>query len=76
MKLLVGARRGEAMQSAAYYREHVARARRLRSCIVTPDIVDTLERLARDYDVIDTDLDRGAIETLHPERLPQRNHLG
>jgi hypothetical protein len=51
------------MPSAAYYREHAARARRIRSCIVTPDIVDTLERLAREYDDVAIDLDRGAIST-------------
>jgi hypothetical protein len=64
------------MQSAAYYREHAGRARRLKSSIITPDIVATLDRLARDYEDIATDLDRGAIEIVHPERLPQRHHMG
>jgi len=64
------------MQSAAYYREHAARARRLRNSIVTPDMVATLDRLARDYEDIAIDLERGAIEIIHPERLPQRKHTG
>lgn len=58
------------MQSAAYYREQAARARRLaRQC--TGEIYDTLMRLARDFDDIVEDLERDAIEVRHPERMPQ-----
>ncbi len=62
------------MQSATYYRKQAARAIRLRDGLTTPDVVELLTRLARDYEDIAIDLDRGAIAIVHPERLPQRHH--
>jgi hypothetical protein len=64
-----------AMQSPQYYRDHAARARRLASSVDKSDVVDTLERLARDYEDIAIDLENGAVEITHPERLPQLKHL-
>ncbi len=65
------------MQSASYYRQEAARARRLARTINHPEAHEALERMSRDYDDIAEDLDRGAIEITHPSRLPQRkeSHL-
>ena len=64
------------MQSPQYYREHAARARRLAAAMSVPDVIETLERLARDYEDIATDLENGAVEIVHPERMPQQDHQG
>jgi len=61
------------MQSAAYYREQAARARRL-ARNGRGDIYDMLLHLARDFDDIAEDLERDAIEVRHPERMPQNQH--
>jgi hypothetical protein len=63
------------MQSATYYRQQAAKALRLIDAITTPDVVAMLERLARDYEDIAVDLENGAIDIVHPERLPQADHL-
>jgi hypothetical protein len=60
------------MQQASYYREQAARARRLAAQAADRAIVETLRRLAGDFDDIAYDLENGAIEILHPERMPQR----
>jgi hypothetical protein len=62
------------MQSADYYRETAAKARRLSATITPSETSELLQKLARDYDDIAVDLERGAIEIVHPSRLPQRNH--
>ncbi len=63
------------MQSAHYYRDNAAKARRLSMGITSSEMSRMLEKLARDYDDIATDLERGAIEIVHPNQLPQRDHL-
>jgi hypothetical protein len=70
----IGAPGDNDVQTQSYYREHAARARRLAQQNLAPDVVDTLNRLARDYDDIATDLDNGAIEIVHPSRMPQQKH--
>ena len=62
------------MQSARYYRSNAAKARRLLTGITPGKTSDMLEKLARDYDDIATDLERGAIEIVHPQLMPQRDH--
>lgn len=60
------------MQSAPYYREQAARARRLAAAILEDDACAVLERMAVDFDHIAEDLERGAIEITHPSLLPQQ----
>ncbi len=64
------------MQSAAYYRENAARARRLLLSITPGETSAMLEQLARDYEDIATDLENGAIEIVHPSRMPQQDSGG
>ena len=63
------------MQSAKYYRENAARARRLMAGITPGKTSKMLEKLSRDYDDIATDLERGAVDIKHPSRMPQMDHL-
>ncbi len=58
------------MRDAGYYRGQAARARRL-ARQMRSDVAEQLEGLARDYDDIASDLERGAIEIRHPELMPQ-----
>jgi hypothetical protein len=58
------------MQRATYYREQAERARRL-ARHSTGDVHQTLNRLAKDFDEIAKDLENGAVEIVHPERMPQ-----
>jgi hypothetical protein len=60
------------MQSSGHYREQASRARRLARSVYERDASDTLERMARDFDHIAEDLERGLINIPHPELLPQR----
>jgi hypothetical protein len=60
------------MEHAAYYREQAGRARRLARGINHPEVTEQLLRMARDYDELAEDLERGAVEIRHPELLPQR----
>jgi len=50
------------MQSAKYYRDNAAKARRLLAGITPGKTSEMLEKLARDYDDIAADLERGAID--------------
>jgi hypothetical protein len=63
------------MQSAKYYRENAAKARRLLAGITPGKTSEMLEKLARDYDDIAVDLERGAIDIKHPSLMPQMEHL-
>lgn len=60
------------MQEAHYYRSEAGRARRLSRHINDPDMLVTLARMAKNYDDIAADLENGAVEVKHPERMPQR----
>jgi hypothetical protein len=60
------------MRSSAYYREQAARARRWARGVSNRELTDTLDRIARDFDHIAEDLERGLVEIVHPAELPQR----
>lgn len=62
------------MHSADYYRDQASRARRLGESLSGSD-QHALETLARDFDDIAEDLDRGAIEIRHPELMPQTGRM-
>jgi hypothetical protein len=62
------------MQSAKYYRDNAAKARRLMAGVTPGKTSEMLEKLARDYEDIATDLERGAIEIVHPSLMPQLDH--
>jgi hypothetical protein len=72
----IGLRGENDVQTESYYREYAERARRLAQQNTVTDVVETLNRLARDYDDIATDLANGAVEIVHPSRMPQRKHVG
>jgi hypothetical protein len=59
------------MNDSAYYRDQADRARRLASRALG-EIGDTLSRVAWDFDDIAEDLETGAVEIRHPERMPQK----
>jgi hypothetical protein len=61
------------MQDAPYYRDQADRARRLARGM-RDDVEEMLLRVARDFDDIAEDLERGAIEIRHPELMPQNHH--
>jgi hypothetical protein len=61
------------MQKLGYYREQSERARRL-ALQLAGDVRDLLLRLAQDFDDIAEDLEKGAVEIRHPERMPQNHH--
>lgn len=63
------------MQSAKYYRENAAKARRLMAGITPGKTSKMFEKLSRDYDDIATDLERGAVDIRHPGLMPQIDHL-
>jgi len=64
------------LQTSQYYREQAARARRWAREISPNEAVETLTRAARDFDDIAVDLENGAVEIVHPNRMPQRQHIG
>ena len=60
------------MMDAGYYREQAERARRWAENLPDrPELRDALLGMAKDFDDIVVDLQRGAIEVRHPERMPQ-----
>ena len=64
------------MHEAAYYRRQAARARRLARAQSRLDTEALLARIARDYDEIAEDLEKGAVEIRHPELMPQQQEHG
>jgi hypothetical protein len=62
------------MHPASYYRDRAEHARRVASRVHQPEILEILGQMARDYDDIAEDLERGAIEIRHPELMPQRRY--
>jgi len=62
------------MQSVSYYVMQAARAERL-ACLLTDDRAKhDLLKMAEDYRDIARDLENGAVEIRHPERMPQLGH--
>jgi hypothetical protein len=64
------------MQTAAYYRTQAERADGLGLVDGNPEVRRILRQLSRDYVDIATDLELGAIQVIHPSRLPQQDHPG
>jgi hypothetical protein len=64
------------MQEPRYYRDEAARARRLSGTINHPEARAMLLKLAKDYEEIAADLERGAVKVEHPELMPQQDSLG
>ena len=60
------------MRELGYYRQEAARARRLANSINHLEARDALLKMAKDYDEIALDLERGTIEISHPELMPQQ----
>jgi hypothetical protein len=61
------------MMNAGYYRERAQNARRLAHDFAhRPDVAQELQKVAKDYDEIAADLERGAVEVRHPELMPQK----
>ena len=60
------------MHTAGYYRSQAVHARRLLKHLVDERACKALEHLARDFEEIAEDLERGLVDIRHPERLPQR----
>jgi hypothetical protein len=59
------------MHIASYYRAEAQHMRRLLLEAHQPEINNLLHRLVQSYEEIAADLDSGAIEIVHPDRLPQ-----
>jgi len=57
------------MARAARYRDQAKHARRLADAAWQPDLQDTLRSLAKDYDEIAEDIERGAAEIRYAELL-------
>jgi hypothetical protein len=64
------------MQSSKYYLAHAQTAQRLADEITNTEAAASLSRMARDYRDIAEDLENGAVEIRHPERMPQRKRGG
>lgn len=59
------------MHDASQYRAEAQRARRLARSITHPEVVSDLERIARHYEEMAEDLERGADRLRYPELLPR-----
>lgn len=62
------------MQDPQYYRSQAEMAQRLAEQINNPEVAASLLKMAQDYRDIAEDLENGAIEIRHAERMPQRKH--
>ena len=62
------------MQHPHYYRSQAQTARRLAARINNEEAAASLSKVAKDYEDIAEDLENGAVEIRHPERMPQRRH--
>ena len=59
------------MQKPRYYRSQAQVAQRLAGEIYNAEAAASLLKMARDYQDIAEDLENGALEIRHPERMPQ-----
>jgi hypothetical protein len=59
------------MYDPSYYRDQAERARRLAGAVTDGEVAVALCQAARDFDDIAEDMERGATEIRHPERMPQ-----
>jgi hypothetical protein len=62
------------MQSVSYYILQAQKAERLALLLTDDRARDDLLKMARDYRDIVEDMENGAIEIRHPERMPQLGH--
>jgi hypothetical protein len=62
------------MQSVAYYLAQAEKAERLAALVTDEQAQFELRKMAKDYRDIAEDLQNGAIEIRHPERMPQIRH--
>jgi len=60
------------MHDAQHYRSQAEVARRLADQVLNAEAEASLLKLAQDMSDIAEDLENGAIEIRHPERMPQR----
>lgn len=63
------------MYEPGYYRQQAERARRLSRGITDHEVSRLLGVMARDFEEIADDLERGAIEVRHPELMPQVRNM-
>ena len=61
------------MDRSAHYRDEANQARQLADATWQPDLEDMLRHLAKDYDEIAEDIEKGAIEIRHAELLDGRS---
>ena len=59
------------MMDVDYYRDQAARARRFATQLDSHREIRRQLLIATDYDEIVADLENGAIEVRHPDRMPQ-----
>lgn len=62
------------MQSVSYYLMQADKAERLALLLTDERTKHDLLKMAEDYRDIAQDLENGAIEVRHPERMPQLEH--
>ena len=60
------------MYDPQHYRSQAEVARRLAGEILNAEAAASLSKLAQDFEDIAVDLENGAIEIRHAERMPQR----
>jgi hypothetical protein len=59
------------MEHTSYYRRQAAKARALADRVHQRDAIELLKLFAKEYDEIAEDLESGAVDVRHQERLPQ-----
>ncbi len=69
MGMLFGWGRFEGMDRAAHFRRQAGHARQLADAAHKGDLEDLLRWLAKDYDEVAEDIEAGAAEIRHAERL-------
>lgn len=62
------------MQLPSYYLEQADKAERLSSLVTDKAAKSELKKMAEDYRDIAQDLQNGAVEIRHAERMPQTQH--
>jgi hypothetical protein len=73
-ELIAGSGVPSRMQPVSYYLTQAEKAERLADLITDQQAQSDLLKMAQDYRDIAEDLENGAIEIRHPERMPQLRH--
>jgi hypothetical protein len=63
------------MYDPAYYRQQAERARRLAGSIYDQEASEALTAAANNFEEVADDLESGAIEIRHRERMPQNSKI-